>query len=144
MSIAAILRHKGNEVVSIPAGTTVTKVANELTARRIGAVVVLGEAGHLLGILSERDIVHAVSRHGEAALSMTAGQVMTHPVHTIAPPTSIDQAMEMMTEGRFRHLPVVEHGRIVGIVSIGDVVKAQILKQKEEVDSLRAYVTGAA
>lgn len=144
MTIAAILRHKGNEVVSIAAAASVAAVADELTSRRIGAVVVLGEAGELLGILSERDVVHVVSRHGAAALSMTAEQVMTHSVHTIAPPTSIEEAMKMMTEGRFRHLPVVEEGRIVGIVSIGDVVKAQIMNQKEEVDSLRAYVTGAA
>lgn len=144
MTIAAILRHKGNEVVSMAAAASVAAVAHELTSRRIGAVVVLGETGQLLGILSERDIVHVVSRHGASALTMTAAQVMTRPVRTIAPPTSIEQAMEMMTEGRFRHLPVVEEGRIVGIVSIGDVVKAQIMQQKVEVDSLRAYVTGAA
>jgi len=143
MTIAAILKHKGREIASVRPTATIAEAARLLSGRRIGAVVVLDTAGTLLGILSERDIVHAIAAQGARALEMTAAQLMTQEVRTAGPATTIPQAMAMMTEGRFRHLPVVEHGRLTGIVSIGDIVKARITQQEHEVDSLKAYVSGA-
>jgi CBS domain-containing protein len=119
-------------------------LVQQLSAKRIGAVVVQDRADQLLGIVSERDVVHALAANGPKALDMTAGQLMTRALKTAAPNTTVSEAMEMMTAGRFRHLPVVEHGILIGIVSIGDVVKARIMQQESEVDSLKAYVAGAA
>jgi CBS domain-containing protein len=144
MTVAAILKHKGYDVASVRPTATVNEVARLLTGRRIGGVVVRDAAEQLVGILTERDIVHAIARHAAAALEMTAAQLMTRTVTTATPRTTVDQAMELMTAGRFRHLPVVEHGVLTGIISIGDVVKARIMQQEHEVDSLKAYVAGAA
>ena len=142
MFIAAILKHKGNEVVTVQLNESVAALARLLSARRIGAVVVRSGEGPLLGVASERDIIRALSAHGAAALEMTLEQIMTRAIQTADPSTTISEAMEMMTVGRFRHLPVLEHGALVGIVSIGDVVKARIMEQEHEVDSLKAYVAG--
>ena len=144
MTIAAILKHKGYDVASVRPGTSVADVSRLLTGRRIGAVVVQDAAERLLGILSERDIVQAIAAHDAAALHMTAEQLMTRDLHTATPDMTIARAMEVMTAGRFRHLPVLEHGALIGIVSIGDIVKERIMQQEYEVDSLRAYVAGAA
>lgn len=142
MTIAAILKHKGFDIASVTPTATVAAVASLLSGRRIGAVVVMDGSETLLGILSERDIVHALANNGTGALEMTAGQLMTRAVKTATPRTTVTQAMEIMTAGRFRHLPVIEHDALVGIVSIGDVVKARIMQQEHEVDSLKAYVAG--
>lgn len=144
MTVAAILKHKGSEIASVQPGQSVAEVARLLSERRIGAVPVLGPTRQLQGIISERDIVHALARHGAAALDMPVAALMTRDVTTAAPSTTVAQAMEMMTAGRFRHLPVLEAGRMVGIISIGDVVKVRIETQAVEVDSLKAYVAGAA
>jgi CBS domain-containing protein len=106
-------------------------------------VVVLDTAHQVLGIVSERDIIHGIAAHGAAALTMSAAQLMTREVRTAGPGTSVEDAMAMMTTGRFRHLPVIEDDRLVGIISIGDVVKRRIMQQEHEVDSLKAYVAGA-
>jgi CBS domain-containing protein len=142
MTVAAILKHKGTEVASVAPNDTVEQVARDLSGRRIGAVVVMDAARQLLGIVSERDIVRTIATHGAAALAMTAAQLMTRAVQTATPSTSVAEATALMTAGRFRHLPVLEHDRLVGIVSIGDVVKARITQQDHEVDSLKAYVSG--
>ena len=144
MMVAAILKHKGHEVVSVHPTATISDVAQLLSERRIGSAVVRVEENALLGILSERDIIHALARHGAHALDMTAEQIMTRRLQTATPSTTMAEAMEMMTEGRFRHLPVLEDGKLIGIVSIGDVVKARIMEQEHENDSLKAYVTGTA
>ena len=144
MTVAAILRHKGHDVASVHPTMTIADLVQQLSAKRIGAVVVQDRADQLLGIVSERDVVHALAANGPKALDMTAGQLMTRALKTAAPNTTVSEAMEMMTAGRFRHLPVVEHGILIGIVSIGDVVKARIMQQESEVDSLKAYVAGAA
>jgi len=144
MTLAAILKHKGSDVAYVRPAATIAEVARLLSARRIGGVVVLDAAEQLLGILTERDIVHALAAHGAQALEKTAAQLMTRTVTTATPQTTVHQAMATMTQGRFRHLPVVEHGHLAGIVSIGDVVKARIMQQETEVDSLKAYVAGAA
>jgi CBS domain-containing protein len=144
MTIAGILKHKGHDVTTVAPAMTIAEVTQVLASRRIGAVLVLDSAGQLLGILSERDIVAALAEHGAGTLDMTAAQIMTREVQTASERTTVDQAMGMMTTGRFRHIPVVEEGRLVGLVSIGDVVKAKISTAEQEVDSLRAYVAGAA
>ena len=144
MMVAAILKHKGNEVVSVHPTATNSDVAHLLSEKRIGAVVVRVGENPLLGVVSERDIIRALADHGAHALNMTAEQIMTRTLKTATPATTVIEAMEMMTEGRFRHLPVLEGGQMIGIVSIGDVVKARIMEQEYEVDSLKAYVAGTA
>ena len=144
MTVAAILKHKGRDVASVRPTATIAEVTRLLSSRRIGGVVVLDAAAQLLGILTERDIVHTLAAHGARALDMTAAQVMTRNITTATPHTTVHQAMSLMTEGRFRHLPVMDKGRLAGIVSIGDIVKARIGQQEAEVDSLKAYVAGAA
>ncbi len=144
MTIAAILKTKGYAVASVLPTAKIAEVARVLAERRIGAVLVLDAAEQLLGIVSERDIVQSLSSTGARTLEMTAAQLMTHSIKTASPRTTVDEAMEMMTGGRFRHLPVVEHGALIGLVSIGDVVKARLTQQAHEVDSLKAYVAGAA
>lgn len=143
MTVAAMLKHKGHEVVTIQPSATVAAVARLLSSRRIGAVVVRNGNGPLLGVASERDIIHALAAHGTGALEMATEQIMTRAIQTATPGTTIIEAMEMMTSGRFRHLPVLENGTLIGIVSIGDVVKARIMQQAQEVDSLKAYVAGS-
>ena len=143
MTVAAILKHKGSDVASTGPSATLAEVAQQLSHARIGAVVVQDANATLLGIVSERDLIYALAANGTAALAMTAGQVMTRVVKTVTPQTSVDEAMAMMTAGRFRHLPVLRDDALAGIISIGDVVKAHILRQDQEVDSLKAYVAGA-
>ncbi len=143
MTIAHILRHKGHEVISTSDDVTIADVANLLSQHRIGAILVLGKAREILGIISERDIVRAISLNGADALGMIAGQIMTRTVRTAAPDTTVSSAMELMTASRFRHIPVVADGVLVGMVSIGDIVKARLGEQAHEVDSLRAYVSTA-
>ena len=144
MTVAAILRHKGFEVCAVKPTTKISEVARLLTDRRIGAVLVQDAVDKLLGIVSERDIIHALAGSGADALDMTAGQIMTRALKTITPQTTVPQAMEIMTASRIRHLPVLDAGHLVGIISIGDVVKARIMQQEHEVDELRAYVAGSA
>ncbi len=141
MTVAAILRHKTVDTVTVPPGMTLADVATTLTRHRIGAAPVL-DGTHLAGIISERDLVHCLARHGAAALDMPASEAMSHSVQTATLATTVPEAMAAMTAGRFRHLPVIEDGRIVGIVSIGDVVKARLDDQANEVETLRAYVSG--
>jgi CBS domain-containing protein len=143
-TVAAILKHKGHGVTTIEPTATIAQVAGALTEYRIGAVLVVDRADHLLGIVSERDIVRSLAANGAHTLDMTAGQLMTRALQFAHPDTTVAQVMTMMTVGRFRHLPVMEHDVLVGLISIGDVVKARIMEQESEVDSLRAYVAGSA
>ncbi len=141
-TIAVILRHKGDEVITVAPETTVPALAGVLRERRIGAVLVTDPDDQLLGIVSERDIVTSLGSVGAITLEMTAAQLMTRVLSTIGPRDSVEQAMTLMTERRVRHLPVLDSGHIVGLVSIGDVVKARILDQDQAVDHLRAYIAG--
>jgi len=143
MTVAAILKHKGDAVFAVDPTMKVLMIAATLTAKRIGAVLVRDAAGQMLGIVSERDIVRSLAANGPHTLEMTAGQLMTRVIHTVTPATTVVQAMEQMTIGRVRHLPVVEHGTLLGMISIGDVVKARIMQTEHEMDSLKAYVAGA-
>ena len=140
MTVAAVLRQKGADVVTVAPSATVQEIAALITSRRIGAVVVMEVAGRLGGIVSERDVVKALAAKGEAALRLTAADIMTRDVITATPRTTVDQAMELMDTGYFRHLPVVENGTMVGIISIRDAVRAHIQAQAQEVDSLKDYV----
>ncbi len=141
MTVAAILRQKAGETVTVTPQASLADVTGVLTERRIGAVPVL-EGGALAGIISERDIIRCLARHGAGALDLTAADAMTRSVQTVTPQTTIGQAMATMTSGRFRHLPVIAEGQMVGIISIGDVVKARLDDQAHEVETLRAYVAG--
>ena len=123
--------------------TRISNVCTMLADWRIGAVLVRDSAGQLLGIVSERDIVRCMARDGSACLERTAAQLMTSVLYTVTPTTTDDDAMAVMTASRVRHLPVLDGDRLVGLVSIGDVVKAKLDAQTQEVDSLRAYVAGS-
>ena len=140
MTVAAILKHKGSEVISILPETSVAALVRLLAERRIGAVPVLDAMGQLLGIISERDVVSSLAAQGAAVLELPASAFMTRAPRTGTPATTVQQAMEIMTNGRFRHLPIMQENRLIGMISIGDVVKARISQQTQEVESLKAYV----
>ncbi|MBB3951330.1 CBS domain-containing protein [Aureimonas jatrophae] len=141
MSIRTILQTKGREVATVDPSASLESAAQLLAARKIGALVALGEAGNVIGILSERDVVKAIARDGAGALNATVSSVMTTTVTVSDEETTIDEAMEIMTRGRFRHLPVCENGTLlVGIVSIGDVVKRRIEAAEEEAEQMRTYI----
>jgi CBS domain-containing protein len=142
MTIASVLREKGSDVVSASPETTVQEIAEIIASRRIGAVVVLDAERRLAGIVSERDVVKALAANGTGVGTMRAEQIMTRAVITATPRTTIEQAMEIMDHGYFRHLPVVENGAMVGIISIRDVVKARIQHHEHEADNLRTFIHG--
>jgi CBS domain-containing protein len=144
MTVAAILDHKGHEIVSAKPDDTLATVAALLAQHRIGAVLVRDAASVVLGILSERDIVRALAAHGAAALGLTASAVMTREVVYGCPTDTVDKVLGTMTERRIRHLPVMHEGKLVGFISIGDVVKRRIADVEEEADQLRAFVAGNA
>lgn len=142
-TVAEILRHKGYQVSTVDPYAPISMVAEMLSERRIGAVLVMDAAEQMLGIVSERDIVRSLAANGARTLEMTAGQLMTRAVQVAHPATTVDQAMQTMTAGRFRHLPVIDHDTLIGLISIGDVVKARIMHQDTVVESLTAYVSGS-
>jgi CBS domain-containing protein len=143
MNVARILREKGREVLIAKPDLSLAEAAAQLAARGVGAVVVSDDATRVLGILSERDIVRAVSSRGAGALGDAVSRHMTTEVTTVGEDATIEDAMAMMTKGRFRHLPVVENGRLVGIVSIGDVVKRHVEAIDGERRVLREYIASA-
>jgi CBS domain-containing protein len=140
MQVRHILLDKGREIISITADATLCEAARLLARRRIGAVIVTGEDGGLVGILSERDVVRAVSEESVAALDRPVGHFMTRGLTTCSEDDAVDSLMEVMTNGRFRHIPVLAGGRLVGIVSIGDVVKTRIEETVREAANLRDYI----
>jgi CBS domain-containing protein len=142
-TVAAILKHKGYQVSTVDPTALVPEIAQVLSDRRIGAVLVMDTAEQMLGIVSERDIVRSLAANGVRTMEMTAGQLMTRAVQVAHPDTTVDQAMQIMTKGRFRHLPVMDHDTLIGLISIGDVVKARIMHQDTVVESLTAYVAGS-
>ena len=141
-TVAAILKHKGHQVTTIEPTATVAHIVAVLTELRIGSVLVTDRANRLLGIVSERDIMRSIAANGAQTLEMSAGQVMTLTLQVVHPETTVVEAMTMMTIGRSRHLPVIDHEVLVGLISIGDVVKARLMDQESEVDSLKSYVAG--
>ncbi|WP_108659345.1 CBS domain-containing protein [Acuticoccus kandeliae] len=139
MSVKTILRGKGGDLFTMPPHATLQTVAEELAKRRIGALLIM-EGGHLAGILSERDLVRVIAREGPGVLSSPASSAMTAKVETCTIDDSIHDVMSRMTASRFRHMPVVEDGRLVGVISIGDVVKERIEEAERERDDMQAYI----
>ena len=144
MTIASVLREKGNAVISVGPTTTVQEIAEIIASKRIGAVLVLEPDERLAGIVSERDVVKAVAAKPQGIHSLLAQDIMTRTVTTATPGTTIEEAMEIMDHGYFRHLPVVEGSKLVGIISIRDVVKARLQRHEHEADNLRSYIHGRA
>ena len=142
MTIAAILSGKGREVVSVTAHQSVAEVVGLLADRRIGAVPVMDGAS-VSGIFSERDVIHALKSHGAAALDLKIGDVMTTPAITVGPGEAAIGALSLMTRRRIRHLPVVEGGRVIGVVSIGDLVKYRIDRIEADAEAMRSYIQSA-
>lgn len=141
-TMLAILKQKPTALISVQPDTRIRDVVLILAEKRIGAVVVKSAGNELLGILSERDVVRSLASNGAGTLDMLTSQLMTRAPTTATPATTVLEAETLMTDGRFRHLPIVEDGKLIGVVSIGDVVKNLIDEQGQEVRSLRDYVTG--
>ena len=143
MNVKTILAQKGSDVATIAPTATVAEAAKTLSDRKIGALLITGAGGRLTGIVSERDIVRALAQHGPGALQLPLTDVMTRRVVTCAPGDTVSDIMEQMTSGKFRHLPVLESDRLVGIVSIGDVVKLRLAELEHEQNALRDYIQTA-
>lgn len=142
MTIAAILGNKGREVISVTAGQSVSDAVALLATRRIGAVPVM-DGDRVVGVFSERDVIHAIATHGAAALDRTVGDVMTAPAITVAPGEPVIGALSLMTRRRVRHLPVLDGGAVIGVVSIGDLVKYRIDRIEADAEAMRSYIQSA-
>lgn len=140
MNVAVILKQKGRAVTTAKPTTTLLEVASKLAAKRIGAVVIVGARGKAVGILTERDIVRALSVQGRDCLEQPVSESMTRHVITCQETDTLDELMALMTAQRFRHLPVVTDDALVGIVSIGDVVKYHVAEVKMEATAMREYI----
>lgn len=143
MTVRSVLNEKGYDVVTLEPGATLAEAARLLATRRIGAVVVTRGDRTILGILSERDIVRAVGEKGAPALDLFVESAMTAKVSTCRETHTINEVMELMTRGRFRHLPVEKDGQLAGIISIGDVVKRRIEDVEREAEQIREYIATA-
>jgi CBS domain-containing protein len=143
MDVDRILSLKGRNVVSIEANKSLSEAAKLLSERRIGAVIVVDDRQPVSGILSERDIVRAIASQGTQALDEPVSRFMTGQVVTCTGRTSINDLMELMTQQKFRHVPVVEGGQLVGIISIGDVVKQRVEEIEAESQAIKEYIATA-
>lgn len=143
MTVKSILGAKGRDVITASPSATLQELANLLAGKRIGAIVVAGAGGEVLGIISERDVVKAVAAAGAGALAAPVSAHMTTKVVTCGEDQTIVSVMEQMTEGRFRHMPVVREGRLIGIVSIGDIVKHRVAEMESEQQALKEYIASA-
>jgi CBS domain-containing protein len=142
MRISDILRVKGDKVVTVTPGSDVTQLLALLAEHRIGAVIVSADGTHVDGIVSERDVVRALAERGAAVLSEPVTAIHTVQVRSVAPDAAVEDVERLMTEHRFRHVPVIEGGSLRGLVSIGDVVKNRIDELETERTSLAGYITG--
>jgi CBS domain-containing protein len=143
MHVKNILSAKGGNVVSIEPTATLETAVRTLAEHKIGALLVLGPDRRIIGILSERDIVRVLAEQGASVLAQPLAQVMTRKVFTCSPAETIGVIMERMTAGKFRHVPVIEQDQIVGVVSIGDVVKYRLQEMEHESAALRDYIQSA-
>jgi CBS domain-containing protein len=141
MKVRQILESKGDEVATITPEHTIEDAIGELGRRRIGSLVVVDDNGNLAGILSERDVVAQMAEHGMDLTRSYVGDLMTRSVTTCRPDDDVTAVTVKMTGGRFRHVPVVEQGRLVGLISIGDAVKARINELEHEREALRDYIS---
>jgi len=142
MTIAAILNSKGHEVVTVPAAARVREAVAVLAERRIGAVPVV-DSGTVVGVFSERDVIYALAAEGAAALDRTVEETMTAPAVTVEPKDAALTALSLMTRRRVRHLPVIEGARMIGVVSIGDLVKYRIDRIEADAAAMRDYIQSA-
>jgi len=142
MSVSQILKDKGFDVATATPETSIYEVAKILSSRRIGSVVVTDPSSRLIGIVTERDIIRALAKSGEGCLRDTIQTIMTKDVTTCGEHDPVTELMGIMTTGRFRHIPVVENDQLIGIVSIGDVVKSRIAEVEMEATALKTYVAG--
>lgn len=140
MIVEQILKQKGRGVTTVSDARSLHEVAKLLDEARIGAVVAVSENGGVSGVLSERDVVRQVARHGAAGLDMAVCEAMTRDVITISPDDTLESCLSIMTDRRVRHLPVLNGGALVGIVSIGDLVKWKIAETEAEAESLKSYL----
>ena len=143
MSVAHILAEKGSATITVSADDTLEGASRLLTRHRIGALVIVGANGAVQGILSERDVVRAVAERGCEGLAETVSNRMSHEVVTCSGSAGLTDLLSMMTEGKFRHVPVVENGRLAGMVSIGDIVKHRLAEMEAEHQEMRAYIATA-
>lgn len=143
MTVKEILSRKGADVVTADPNAGLSEAVKLLAARRIGAVVITGADRRIVGILSERDIVRTLAEKGAQALESPIAEVMTRKVITCGADETVPEIMERMTEGKFRHVPVVEQGRLAGIISIGDVVKSRVQQMEQESAALQEYIRTA-
>jgi len=143
MTVKAILANKGHSVVTIEPTASLRAAVKILSERRIGAVIVAGGEGRVIGMLSERDIVRTLAERGPEALDLTVDQVMTRRVVTCHEADTVNAIMERMTNGKFRHVPVLEGERLVGVISIGDVVKYRLGEMEAESNAMRDYIATA-
>ena len=143
MKVANILKHKGADVFAVVASDSVAEAVSVLNERNIGAVIVKDEGGAIAGILSERDVVRKLGFKGTSVMSMPVSECMTPSPYTCTPEATVNEVMEEMTQKRIRHLPVMDGGAIVGVVSIGDVVKRKISLAEEEAKALKDYIAAS-
>jgi CBS domain-containing protein len=141
MSVTLILNGKGRDIITLSPEHTIAEAARMLAERRIGAVIITSNDGVIAGILSERDVVRSLATSGAGALEHPVSLHMTAKVETARESDTIPSIMEKMTKGKFRHMPVVEDGRLIGIVSIGDVVKHRLAEMEAETQAMREYIT---
>jgi CBS domain-containing protein len=143
MTVSTILAGKGREVVSVEPSASLADAVRLLAGKRIGAAVILGADRRIAGIISERDIVRVLAERGAGALDEPVSQTMTRKVETCNENETGSSLMERMTSGKFRHMPVVDRGRVVGIVSIGDIVKHRLHEMERESAAMRDYIMTA-
>ena len=144
MSVSHILKSKGRDVITATSKDSLGAIAQTLAAKRIGAIVILNESGKIEGIVSERDVVRCLATEGAKALDVPVSKIMTKGVKTCSDDDSESELMALMTENRIRHLPVVNHGKLVGMISIGDVVKFRIEAIEREASDMKAYIAGSS
>ncbi|MBV1698661.1 MAG: CBS domain-containing protein [Hyphomicrobiales bacterium] len=143
MNVSIILAGKGREIVTIEPNASLTNAVHLLADKNIGAALILGADHRIAGIISERDIVRALAERGAAALAESVSRTMTRKVETCTEGESVANIMERMTAGKFRHMPVVDQGRLVGIVSIGDIVKHRVQEMERDSVAMRDYILTA-
>lgn len=143
MSIAQILSGKGHKVITTTPERSLHETAQLMAQHGIGAIIVSGVSGGIAGILSERDIMRAISQHGAGALEQRVSSYMTRNVVTVEPNATVHYVMHRMTSGRFRHMPVLRNGELIGIVSIGDLIKHRLAELEEEQQALKEYIATA-
>jgi CBS domain-containing protein len=142
MTVAAILGDKGNSIISAGPDASLEVIAGTLAKNKIGAIIILEKDGSVCGIASERDVVRQVAQEGRDALGKPVSGCMTRKVISCSPEQTIDEVMGIMTKNKFRHIPVMDDGKLVGIISIGDVVKRKIEQAERDAEEMKRYIAG--